>query len=385
MEKFDLIKYLDENKSYCPRPFRDVWVSNKGEYKLCCEASKWNPVKKFNVDTHTPFEYFNSPEMNEIRNMMLDGIKVPTCTFCHEAEDRGYKSFRYEYKEQWAKEVFTDVKNVHIKLRINGSFCNLSCYMCWPQNSSERRKTIKETLNAGGFVGEFEFGASNKATKSKTWDEVIKDILDNIHLIERIHMTGGEPLQLPRHWKFLDQIPDEHAKNIRLTYDTNLTELRYNNHSIYDNADRFKDMSFSVSADHYGEREAWIRYPKNVKDWESKIKEAIEYIEQINITPSILNGEHLLEIRKYYKEKFNIKAIVSNTLADPYMLSIKNYPQDIKDRLIDKYENTDYEWQRVLSELEKPRVEEEWQNGLRYCRELSKTRGEYTELWQNLI
>ena len=44
MEEFDLIKYLDENKSYCPRPFRDIWVSNKGEYKLCCEASRWNPV-----------------------------------------------------------------------------------------------------------------------------------------------------------------------------------------------------------------------------------------------------------------------------------------------------------------------------------------------------
>lgn len=405
MAKFDIKNFLKENKSYCPRAFRDIYADNKGRYRLCCEAEASKPLDKFNLDTHTPFEYFLSEEMEEVRNMMLEGIRLPSCKFCYDIEDRGFESMRHEtiYTRNWGEEIvpdlwnadlnndspdqiiFDDVRNVHLKLRINGSYCNLSCYMCWPYNSSERRNTLKEIKDWGGYIGEFETGSTNKATKSRTWDEILNDIIENVDKVERIHMTGGEPLQLPRHWQLLDKIPDEHAKNIRLTYDTNLTAIRYKNHTIFDTADKFKRQEFSVSADHYGEKEAWIRYPKDVKDWESKMVEAKDYIGQISLTPSILNGEDLMEIQKYYMDNFGVVAIVSNALFDPFMLSIKNLPQYTKDKLIEKYTvKGSYEWNKVLSELSKPRVEQEYQNGLKYCRELSKRRGDYTKLWPHL-
>ena len=75
-----------------------------------------------------------------------------------------------------------------------------------------------------------------------------------------MNITGGEPLQLPAHWKLLDRIPDDHAKHITLSYDTNLTELRYKDKSIFDYVDKFQDIKLGVSADHIKEKEAWIRY-----------------------------------------------------------------------------------------------------------------------------
>ena len=52
------------------------------------------------------------------------------------------------------------------------------------------------------------------SVKSKEWYLIVNDIIDNIERVDTIHITGGEPLQLPKHWEMLDLISEEHAKNI---------------------------------------------------------------------------------------------------------------------------------------------------------------------------
>ena len=54
-------------------------------------------------------------------------------------------------------------------------------------------------------------------------------IIENIDKVSVMHITGGEPLQLPKHWEMLNRIPDEYAKQIELHYDTNFTKLQYKN------------------------------------------------------------------------------------------------------------------------------------------------------------
>ena len=81
---------------------------------------------------------------------------------------------------------------------------------------------------------------------------------------------------------------------------------------------------------------------------------------------------------------------MNNTVINPKMLSIKNLPDKEKEKLIEKYKNadydfTEYEGNRLVAEMEKPRVEEEYQAGLKYMRELSKIRGDYTKLWPNIV
>ena len=103
-----------------------------------------------------------------------------------------------------------------------------------------------------------------KPIKYKEWNDSVDDIMKNIHLISYMNITGGG-LQLPS-TKLLDKIPDEHKKHITLSYDTNLTELRWKKWSIFDYVSKFKDLKLGVSADHIQEK-AWIRYPKDVKKW----------------------------------------------------------------------------------------------------------------------
>ena len=129
------------NKSYCKRAFDHIYCDNKGKYRLCCHATTFKNEPLYNSTETTPFNYFLSPELDEIRSRMLDGKNIPECYLCTSIEKRGGVSYREFNKIQ------TEPRNVMIKLRIFGSHCNLTCYMCMPHNSSTRRKELSQLKN----------------------------------------------------------------------------------------------------------------------------------------------------------------------------------------------------------------------------------------------
>jgi len=62
-----------KSKTYCPVLFDTIYSSNKDDsYNLCCYAKGTSLSKKFKQSTHTPFEFFLSDEMNEIRRKSLE-------------------------------------------------------------------------------------------------------------------------------------------------------------------------------------------------------------------------------------------------------------------------------------------------------------------------
>lgn len=356
------------NKSYCKYPFNEIYADNAGRYNLCCHSESMEELKKYNTSTTNPFEFFLSNEMEEIRNKMLSGEKIKACQICYDLEEKG-DSFRTgKYNKKY--DTVTEPVKVGLKLRIHGSFCNLSCYMCHPYNSSTKRNELKETFGSTfleGFYGNEEY----KPVKFDRWNSIVDDIIKHIHLVKYIHLTGGEPLQLPKHWEMLERIPKEHAKNISLSYDTNLTELRYKNHSVYDVIDKFKDVHFGISCDHYGEKLSWMRYPIDVNKFESNLKELSSHNrKQINLTVSMLNINDLLEIKKYYKDKFNMEVSSSNICFNPINLSIRNLNMHNKETLLKKYENMPH----IISELEKNVVDKDNIKMKDYLDALSKNR-----------
>ena len=102
-----------------------------------------------------------------------------------------------------------------------GNYCNLSCVMCQPHNSTTKSNELRDS-----GLSQFFHHEQTSRTYSQ-WQETKKDVLDHIHLIDKFHLTGGEPLLLPKHWELMMEIPDDMAKNISLTYDTNFTSLKY--------------------------------------------------------------------------------------------------------------------------------------------------------------
>ena len=377
LSKINVDEFYKKNKSYCAMPFKEIYGDNAGRYKLCCHAKNIN--WKYKTDNTKPFDYFFSPEMEEIRNKMLAGEKIDACKVCYDLEKTGESYRNGKYKKKYNVDI--EPKNIGLKLRIHGSYCNLGCYMCHPYNSSTRRNELKKVFNNPyqGFVG-VGGGDVYKPIKYKEWNDSVDDIIKNIDLVSYMNITGGEPLQLPGHWKLLDRIPDEHAKHITLSYDTNLTELRYKKWSIFDYVDKFEDIRLGVSTDHYGEKEAWIRYPKDIKKFEENLREAKSIIKQINCSVSLLNVYDLFEIRDYYWNNFKVKVTFLNIVRGPYYLSIRNLNQKDKDMLIKKYENLD-DGSYIKNELLlKPTHKLDVMKD--YCDRLSKHRNfDWRKLW----
>ena len=70
-----------DNKTYCPVMFDEIYSSNKDDsYNLCCYATGGTELdKKFKQSTHSPFEFFLSDEMNDLRSKVLKGEKIRNC------------------------------------------------------------------------------------------------------------------------------------------------------------------------------------------------------------------------------------------------------------------------------------------------------------------
>lgn len=348
-------------KTYCAVAFRQIYSDNAGRYRLCCHADDHPELEKYNTRNRTPFDHFLGAEMEDIRNSMMAGERISGCEICYNMEERGHKSWR-QWKYNTIYPFSANVEKVALKLRIMGSFCNLGCYMCYPYNSSTRRQELN---TAGIDWNDYDGDTINISTKR--YEETVEDILSNIEIVDHINITGGEPLQLPRMWQLMDRIPDHNAKNITLSFDTNLTELQFKNWNVWQLVNKFKRVRLGVSCDHFGDKLGWIRYPIDVNQFEKNLIEAKSIIANLNVTVSILNILDLHEIQNYYKD-FNVTFTGINT--NPSMLSIRNLPQLVKDQLRIEYADLPM----VIQELDRPIIEGDLQRGLDYCRKLNSHR-----------
>ena len=384
---------MKDNGTYCPLIFNEIYADSSGEYRLCCHARSTKLSKKYKSQTHKPFEYFLSPEMEDIRDKVLSGEKIEACSVCYKQEEvnPGGESYRQRKIRQHKYKIPTYVDKVNLKLRINGSYCNLSCYMCIPYNSSTRRNEMNKIYPDG-----WDFFSKSKyvPVKHDEYEMIVQDILDNIEKVDTIHITGGEPLQLPNHWKLIDRIPKEYAKNINLIYDTNLTQLRYKNHSVYDVQDKFKHINWGVSCDHYQDKLSWIRYPVNVEQFEKNLKEIIDanFYTYLNCTISLLNVFDLIEINRYYRDKFNIEINFNSIVKTPDFLSIRHLPIEIKDKLLKMLDvplvdrRGINKFQLVKTQLKLDGDTSNLEKAFKYMDKLSKNRNfDWRKLWPDFL
>ena len=374
---------MAENK-YCAYPFNEIYSDNTSRYRLCCFATINKSIEKYDAINTLPFDYFMSDEMEQIRQDLMEGKRIQGCEYCYKLEDTGRPSPRItKYNEKFRHKA--DVDKIDLKLRIGGSLCNLGCYMCIPYNSSYRRQELKQSgindlwKNAKGssvFEDElvpgigYSFDDNPKNVGTKRFDEIVDNIIENIDKVNSIKFIGGEPVIIPRMWEIMDRIPDEAAKNIHVTFQTNLTKLNLGNYSVFDIPNKFKSLLMSVSCDHFGKKLEWIRYPIDIKEFERNLRDAKGLLTGIACTVSLLNVNDLFEIRDYYRDNFDIETYFHNIVVNPPMLSAKNAKN--KDELLEKYTGKDFEMLR--GELTKDYDEQEHQQAMNYILSLSKYR-----------
>ena len=314
-----------EKTVYCPLAWTHSFVNQDGSYQVCCTSEEFDNYirndqgeKIYVHDGVTPQDVMNSNFMKNLRKQMLDNKWPELCKRCEIGEAMGGVSRRtleiknYENKndsflDNTDQDGSTSAPISSADYRL-GNLCNLQCRMCNPRST---QLWIREWNDMKSTQEKFSDEVMD-SYKKYDWinDETLTD--DFAHKaanLEHIHFAGGEPLIAPQMEKILKIcIESQNAKNITITYNTNMTVLPP---KILELWKEFKGVKILASIDGIGKVNSYIRHPAN---WD-KIHKNLKFIDEnhkeyniaecmISSTVQALNILRLGEIFKYL-EQFN--------------------------------------------------------------------------------
>lgn len=335
---------LSDNKYICALGWNHLHVTIEGRVAPCCMYTGYTDeaLKLYNIKTHTIEQALNSPGLKEMRKSMIENKPHGLCAVCNHRTENNIYSARDRYNKLYLDKTVDlidktnpdgsiDIENfnpIYVDLRFS-NLCNLKCRMCSLQASSAwYSETVEYNLLTGSGPTYYDkkFEINGGADK-------VKHLLNNV---EAMYWAGGEPLILDEHYKILDYLIDtDRAKDITLSYNTNLTVHTYKNKSIIDYWKHFKHVSAIGSMDGMGEV---CNYIRTGNTWE-KAQEVFSALHDsgyahIDVNPcitiSILNILHVPEFIQWCFENNwfprDIPEISLNYVDYPTEMNIKYLP-----------------------------------------------------------
>ena len=304
----------NKNESICVLPWialdRNQSLDKKISLTPCCLYETEN--------THNNFtKYWNSAELVNLRQQMINGNKPEGCHKCWHNESRNLPSLRQSVNKdnivKYADRLHSPVclqQPVQVKYTV-GNQCNLACRMCIPQYSS-RVGTVWKNIGKSFETFEDKFDYESY-------------ILENIEHIDFIDIIGGEPFYNNKTQKFFQKIIDTGCANkIKIHACTNATRIDEN---LLYLLKQFKECVLSTSIDAIGDLYEYIRPGASWKKLCKNIKTIIDNNIQIQIAPtiSVYNILHYKDLQNWCNENQYIMSQPA-VIYNPVELSPYNLP-----------------------------------------------------------
>ena len=329
--------------NFCIAPFIHLNNTPRGEINPCCV---WDGPAVGNMERGI-LNAWADDKMVALRNQFINNERPKECNECWAVEDAGSNgSFRIRANNDFKKYL-------HLKKRLDtpvwlqlklGAKCNLTCRTCSSGSSNQwlkadaivayenipnikvqkklQREHVKNKQQESSFIYEDKF-----------WQE-LKELTPTL---EYITFTGGEPLLIDEHYKYLEWcVENDYAKNITLDYITNGTVgLDDYKKDLWSN---FKQIEIVISMDGIGKLAEYTRTGLN---WEEAKQNIIDYTDYgrstwennfgVTFLVSIYNIYYIEECLKFYKDN-NIRVNI-NYLHWPAWQNVRNLPNNIKQNL----------------------------------------------------
>jgi len=356
---------LKDSKTFCIYPWIHLHAYPTGEAYPCCHA-EMGVGQIGNCRSNTLAEIWNSAEQKQLRVDMLTETPNPTCGRCYEQEESGFfsgrKSANKHHGHHVARVDNTDAEGhtdqfemTYWDLRFS-NLCNLSCRSCGHIFSSS---WYKDQTELAGPAWASQNKPLNYAGRFATdlWEQLI----EHIDHVEQIYFAGGEPLMMEEHYLILEELERRGRFDVRLIYNTNFTQTRLKDRTVFDYWRKFDSVAVGASLDASGSRGEYIRKGTDWAVVESNRRQMMEICPRVDFyispTLSIMNAMHLPDFHRDWVEKGLLKPqdLNVNILQDPAYLRIDIAPTEYKQRIQSKYEQH-LEWLRPLDQLNRATV-----------------------------
>jgi MoaA/NifB/PqqE/SkfB family radical SAM enzyme len=221
--------------SYCHHPWLGLEITPQSEFLVCC---KWQGTRPTSWD-----EYFNSSEIKQVKQQMLDGQRPSACTRCWQEEDAGLLSKRLlgrQHRFQGLPWEQQPLKQVSIAF---GNTCNLACRICDSHSSS---RWFKESQELKKTFPTFLVKPHNQFYKQP---EFMRQLKQMTQAVDTVEFFGGEPFisGIDEQIDLLDHLCEHGPERIRLDYQTNGTT--WPDPRLQQRWSRFKSVNLGFSLD----------------------------------------------------------------------------------------------------------------------------------------
>ena len=356
---------LKDSKTFCIYPWIHLHAYPTGEAYPCCHA-EMGVGQIGNCRSDTLAEIWNSPEQKQLRVNMLTETPNAACGRCYEQEQSGFFSGRKSANKHHGHHVdrvdntdatgHTDqFEMTYWDLRFS-NLCNLSCRSCGHIFSSS---WYKDQSELAGPAWASQNKPLNYAGRYATdlWEQLV----EHIDHVEQIYFAGGEPLMMEEHYLILEELERRGRFDVRLIYNTNFTQTRLKDRTVFDYWRKFNSVAVGASLDASGSRGEYIRKGTDWAVVESNRRQMMEICPNVDFyispTLSIMNVLHLPDFHRDWVEKGLLKPqdLNVNILQDPAYLRIDIAPAEYKQQIQRKYEQH-LEWLRPLDQLNRATV-----------------------------
>ena len=316
------------DKTICSAPTIGISVIG-GMINPCCWNLPNTPIDNSRTITQQQFQF---AEMQKT----LDYFIPEKCNKCKLAkkEDAYFNTFNDIKSIDVGAEFKPELKFLHIMFN---NKCNLACRMCSSQYSS--------------LHWQEQFGVSKVHDFVKPSSVLYESIFASLKNVEYLYLTGGESLLDEHSWKLINTcIEKDYAKNITLQINTNGT-IKLNEIQI-ETLKSFKKLNLHISVDGIN---AMAEYTRTGLIWNKWIKNFEKYVSlfpdlYVVITANVYN---IFEIDKTvdFFESYGVGTNV-NILTHPIGLDISSLNTNLKNELLEKYQNYGEKYYNLCRYLE---------------------------------
>lgn len=326
-----------KDKIGCVAPFSSLFVRSDGKSFPCCKFN-YSAINKVDQtkDQEWNFNYINQKVRDEFLQKGNDIANYKDCKMCSINPKTGqHLMHNTNAKEEIDYIANPTLTNLHLKF---SNQCNLACRIC-ESGCSSLIHTEDNLLFNAGLRPEV---PSNPNIKLDNNSVLMQSFKENIHNLNTLYFSGGEPLLQDEVWEFLTLANDQgHSKNIDLQFNTNGTVKL--NQERYNILKSFKSIDISVSMDGIGKHAeyirtntSWPRWVENIKNYKAEFSNYPNLRLGIVLTVSVFNVHIVDKVLDFFKNEIDLNVDL-NFVHWPPHLCVLNLSRKLKDSLIEYY------------------------------------------------